>query len=130
MGVSENSGTPKSSILIGFSIINHPFWGTPIFGNTHIDSPTNVYKCIGCLGESRVYSLFTTHFFLIAENSSLQKPVVFDVSGCEDVMIFHPAGPWCRERVLNPHWLVVSTHLKNISQNGNLPQIGMKIKNI
>ena len=36
MGVSKNSGTPKSSILIGFSIINHPFWGTPIFGNTHI----------------------------------------------------------------------------------------------
>ena len=27
---------PKSSILIGFSIINHPFSGTPIFGNTHI----------------------------------------------------------------------------------------------
>ena len=27
---------PKSSILIGFSIINHLFWGTPIFGNTHI----------------------------------------------------------------------------------------------
>ena len=23
-------GTPKSSILIGISIINHPFWGTPI----------------------------------------------------------------------------------------------------
>ena len=36
MDVSENSGTPKSSILIGFSIINHPFWGTPIIGNTHI----------------------------------------------------------------------------------------------
>ena len=36
MDVSENSGTPKSSILIGFSIINHPFWDTPIFGNTHI----------------------------------------------------------------------------------------------
>ena len=36
MDVSENSGTPKSSILIGFSIINHPFWGTPIFGNIHI----------------------------------------------------------------------------------------------
>ena len=30
LGVSENSGTPKSSISIGFSIINHPFWGTPI----------------------------------------------------------------------------------------------------
>ena len=36
MDVSENSGTPKSFILIGFSILNHPFWGTPIFGNTHI----------------------------------------------------------------------------------------------
>ncbi len=36
MGVSKNNGTPKSSILIGFSIINHPFWGTIIFGNTHI----------------------------------------------------------------------------------------------
>ena len=35
-GVSKNRGTPKSSILIGFSIINHPFWGTPIFGNTHV----------------------------------------------------------------------------------------------
>ena len=30
MDVSENSGTPKSSTLIGFSIINHPFWGTTI----------------------------------------------------------------------------------------------------
>ena len=33
LGVSKNNGTPspKSSILIGFSIINHPFWGIPIF---------------------------------------------------------------------------------------------------
>ena len=37
MGLSENSGTPKSSILRGFSILNHPFWGTPIFGNTQMD---------------------------------------------------------------------------------------------
>ena len=36
MDVSENNGTPKSSILIGFSIINHPFWGTLILGNTYI----------------------------------------------------------------------------------------------
>ena len=36
MDVSNNRGTPKSSILIGFSIINHPFWGTIILGNTHI----------------------------------------------------------------------------------------------
>ena len=37
MDVSENSGTPKSSILLGFSIINHPFWGTPIFGTPHMN---------------------------------------------------------------------------------------------
>ena len=27
---------PNHPTLIGFSIINHPFWGIPIFGNTHI----------------------------------------------------------------------------------------------
>ena len=36
MGVSENSGTPKSSILIGFPIKSRPFWGTSIFGNSHM----------------------------------------------------------------------------------------------
>ena len=40
MGVSKNRGTPKSSILIRFSIITHPFWGTPIFGNIHLGSQT------------------------------------------------------------------------------------------
>ena len=43
MGVSKNRGTPKSSILIGFSIINHPFWGIPIFGNTRI---SDIQICI------------------------------------------------------------------------------------
>ena len=41
MDVCENSGTLKSSILIGFSIVNHPSWGTPIFGNTHIYDQTS-----------------------------------------------------------------------------------------
>jgi len=31
LDVSKNRGTPKSSILIGC-----PFWGIPIFGNTHM----------------------------------------------------------------------------------------------
>ena len=34
--VAQNGGTPKSCILIGFSIINHPFGGTTIYGNPHI----------------------------------------------------------------------------------------------
>ena len=41
MGVSENSGNRKSSIFIRFSIINHPFWGTTIFGNAHIATSHN-----------------------------------------------------------------------------------------
>ena len=37
----KNSGTPqKSSILIGFSITNHPFWGTTFVGN-----PQNNHVC-------------------------------------------------------------------------------------
>ena len=36
MGIFKNRDTTKSSILIGFSIIKHPFWGTTILGNTHI----------------------------------------------------------------------------------------------
>ena len=34
--------SPNHPILIGFSIINHPFWGTPIFGNIHIVKPLPV----------------------------------------------------------------------------------------
>ena len=61
MGVSKNNGTPKSSIFIGFYIINHPFWGTPRFGNTHIVQESNRWmpchlqwgsscRCEGALG--------------------------------------------------------------------------------
>ena len=30
---------PNHPFLIGFSFINHPFWGTAIFGNHHIPFP-------------------------------------------------------------------------------------------
>ena len=43
--------TPKSSILIGFSIINHPFWGTPIFGNTLIYTFMRLFGFAMCLHE-------------------------------------------------------------------------------
>ena len=32
MRVSLNRGTPISSSLMGFSIVNHRFWGSPIYG--------------------------------------------------------------------------------------------------
>ena len=34
---------PKASILIRFSSINHPFCGTPIFGNIHIGNWSSYY---------------------------------------------------------------------------------------
>ena len=44
LDVSLNGVTPKSSILIGFSIINHPFWGTTILGNPHLRGPSKCCK--------------------------------------------------------------------------------------
>ena len=46
MDVSEKNGTPKSSILIGFSIINHPFWGIPIVGNIHMLNEEKYFEII------------------------------------------------------------------------------------
>ena len=46
MVVSWNGGTPKSSSLIGVSIINHPFWGTPIYGTIHIYTYTYTYTYV------------------------------------------------------------------------------------
>ena len=45
MDVSENSGTPKSSILIRCSIINRPFGGTPIFGNIQVEKSREKNTC-------------------------------------------------------------------------------------
>ena len=41
IGVSKNRGFSPQIIhlFIGFSIINHPFWGTPVFGNTQTTRP-------------------------------------------------------------------------------------------
>ena len=36
MEVSINGGAPKSYILMGFSLMNHPFWGTTIYGKPHM----------------------------------------------------------------------------------------------
>ena len=67
MDVSENRGTPESSILIGFSIINHPFWGVlPLFLETpkyqfHFDpvkvcnSLENVHLSPSPLGVGKAY---------------------------------------------------------------------------
>jgi len=40
--MSWNGGTPKSSIWIGFSIINQQFWGSTIYGNPHFGVPESL----------------------------------------------------------------------------------------
>ena len=60
MGVSKNDGTPKSSILIEFSIINHPFWGTPILGNTHMIIYVNIHSSSIQLQVKSVKSMIST----------------------------------------------------------------------
>ena len=36
-GFPKMGGTPKSSIFNRISLINHPFWGTPTYGNPHLE---------------------------------------------------------------------------------------------
>ena len=79
---------PKSSILIAFSIINHPFWGTPIFGNTHVffsvsmlnyQDLINFAKPHGSLGKKAnlwITSIAITSLSIIVWNLSLLNPVV------------------------------------------------------
>ena len=41
----SHGGTPKSSILVGFSIINHPFGSNPTYGNPTISWEKNTVSC-------------------------------------------------------------------------------------
>ena len=81
LDVSEKSGTPKSSILIGFSIINHPFWGTPIFWKHPFIQPSldsNKIRTPQVASHSSVYSavwpgmdLWLCHFFFGEQESGM-----------------------------------------------------------
>ena len=59
MGVSKNNGTPKSSILIGFSIINHPFWWKKNIAHTH-----SWKKMHHCLQKCRLSGVWRTIMFI------------------------------------------------------------------
>ena len=59
-GFPIHGGTPKSSIFIGFSILNHLFWGTPSFANLQIENHFCRCWChctaSNMLGESRIWA--------------------------------------------------------------------------
>jgi len=68
---------PKSSILIGYSFINHPFWGIPIFGNTHISTML----------------MFTEDATLDTENTKGCKPgdkILREMKVCNECPFFDP----------------------------------------
>ena len=66
-GGVEFVGNPYE--IIGFSIINHPFWGTPIFGNT----PMDLYLLLGG-GVSQVMTHDSCHVIVATENTTDLTP--------------------------------------------------------
>ena len=100
MDVSKNSGkTPKSSILIGFSIIiNHPFWGTTIFGNTHIISYLDCERLAmaACLTDNRGESTAWASS-VCSKESACSQHVALPVGkayGCCLVRLFRLSSVW------------------------------------
>ena len=93
---------PKSSILIGFSITNHLFWGTPIFGNTrlqqwysrvwvfwsprnsafghHLSSSISMYAFIDGGTRYMLTSLTSVYNIYISLTSSLQIISFYDIT--------------------------------------------------
>ena len=43
----SHGGTPKSSILIGLSIVNHPFWVSPSMETSKLESNTEFFLSFG-----------------------------------------------------------------------------------
>ena len=78
---------PKSSILIGCSIINHPFWGTPIFGNTHIHSFSVLQMFI--------YSAFSVNSAVDPKKSTLFRKFVHGCFFVKDDIHYHLSHQFC-----------------------------------
>ena len=76
MGASKNrGGPPKSSMFVGFSIINHPFWGTPIFANTYMRTEQHP----GCLN-TWIFRICVQNLRLISPQKPTQRQK-FYISG-------------------------------------------------
>ena len=123
----KHGGTPKSSILIELSIKNHPFWGTPYFWKHPNPSPTSSElpkRLTCCITHAQGKWLWWEQGFLAdLFVQSVGPPVSPGTKGG----IFKNEASLEKELFL---WLVASTHLKNISQNGSSPQVGVKMKNV
>ena len=100
MGVSQNNGTPKSPILIGFSIINHPFWGpTPIFGNTHmqVQWPKN------CFFSEQYDSTWTIQVDLCLAMLNLGDNLVTLAASSSSLWLFWEGGSSSQQQTMEWH---------------------------
>ena len=73
--------------------------------------------------------LYIQHIQVAVSNFEVQEGHSLAILAKGPSPSIHPEIQTEKLRPLDHHGLVVSTHLKNISQNGNLPQIGVKIEN-
>ena len=73
---------------------------------------------------------FETISPLFDANDFSQGSFIFEVSGWTIEKHETTKQPTLQKKTKKLLYLVVSTHPKNIGQNGNLPQVGVKIKNI
>ena len=112
--VSENSGTPKSSIWIGFSIINHPFWGTPIFGNTHVVLYRSCFLKVNNGSQQTIFSFWLK--ILIFEPSSQKLKAIrcllgllVDMDWSMMKRIEDQATDWGWQDLVHM-WLLISSH--------------------
>ena len=120
MGVSKNRGTPKSSILIRFSIINHPFWGTTILGNTHI------YICILVFHHQQYrihWSEMWSCLWKMKKKSSFGRP---DLWCFQEIRIIWLGNGWTSsptyKPMTNPYNWYISLH-ENPKNQANVAKI-------
>ena len=73
MGVSENRGTPNSSILIGFSIRNHPFWRFSTYFWKHPSSDPTLEETLQWLPKWRLRPIWIQSL----------SPAVIQSRGCK-----------------------------------------------
>ena len=104
-GVSKNRGTPNSSILIGFSIIHHPFWGpTPIFGSTPIQVAIFV---ISSQSQSRAFLGFSVdERFVVVEWVTSVHQTVGGSLHSEDLRVKNRWHTSPKRWVLNKRWAI------------------------
>ena len=114
MGVSKNRGTPKSSILIGFSIINHPFWKHPhvfcLAPRKNSPRTSKFYWGFSCQSDGSVRWLGDGWR---SKASGLLDRIGWCHYTLEDERLEHSNHPWIERKMIwtKPLWLMFHVNL-------------------